>query len=95
MAVLRAERIKDVRCNPVQWQLYESARAVLDANVGKLLLPQAEEALWVLDKTKMAATLEEARPRPPPPPPLLLLTTTLRERCTAYALHGKYCRRGG
>ena len=26
-----------------------------------MLLPQAEEALWVLDKPKMQATLEEAR----------------------------------
>ena len=34
---------------------------VLDANVGRMLLPQAEEALWVLDKPKMQATLEEAR----------------------------------
>ena len=34
---------------------------VLNANAGKSLLPQAEEALWVLDKPKMAATLEEAR----------------------------------
>ena len=34
---------------------------MLDANVGRMLLPQAEEALWVLDKPKMQATLEEAR----------------------------------
>ena len=29
--------------------------------MGRMLLPQAEEALWVLDKPKMQATLEEAR----------------------------------
>ena len=30
VAVLRAERIKDVRCNPTQWALYEAARVVRD-----------------------------------------------------------------
>ena len=34
---------------------------MLNANANKMLLPQAEEALWVLDKPKMKATLEEAR----------------------------------
>jgi hypothetical protein len=28
VAVLRAERIKHVRCNPAQWALYEAARVV-------------------------------------------------------------------
>jgi hypothetical protein len=42
------------RCTPVCLQ-------VLNANAHKMLLPQAEEALWVLDKPKMRATLEEAR----------------------------------
>ena len=37
------------------------ARALLDANVCKRLNPQAEEALWVLDKARMTATLEEAK----------------------------------
>ena len=32
------------------------ARALLDANVCKRLNPQAEEALWVLDKARMTAT---------------------------------------
>ena len=28
VAVLRAEKIKDVRCNKAQWALYEAARKV-------------------------------------------------------------------
>jgi len=61
VAVLRAEEIKHVRCNPQQRALFEQARAALDKHAARRLNPQAEEALWVLDKAKMNLTLSEAR----------------------------------
>ena len=45
---------------PRQQEIYEHARKIVDANAAARLTPQAEEALWLLDKKRLPEVVAEA-----------------------------------
>ena len=60
-ALLHAEKLRGVvKCTPFQQEIYEHARKIVDANAAARLTPQAEEALWLLDKKRMQEVVAEA-----------------------------------
>ena len=60
-ALLHAEKLRGVvKCTPFQQKIYEHARKIVDANAAARLTPLAEEALWLLDRAKMAEVVAEA-----------------------------------
>ena len=60
-ACLHADQLRGVvACTPFQQKIYDHARKIVDANAAGRLLPLAEEALWLLDKTKLSHVCDEA-----------------------------------
>jgi len=62
-AMIHAEKLREAlgpKCTPFQQQIYEHARQIVDANAAARLTPLAEEALWLLDKSRMEYVRDEA-----------------------------------
>jgi len=59
-AVERLETLSTISHTPRQQQLKANARELLDRNAARRLGPEAEEALWVLDKGRMEAVAAES-----------------------------------
>ena len=63
-ALAHAEKLRAAvgpKCTPFQQKIYEHARKIVDANAAARLTPMAEEALWLLDKSKMEYVRDEAK----------------------------------